>query len=124
MHADNKELKAQMMSAAEEVIEKLLAGAKEKEELTLSDIERLVRRAGQDVMKELTGTLAQAEAQGEEDRICPECGRKMRYKGRKKRDVITETGEVSLERGYYYCPSCKKGVFPPRPTMETEQDGV
>ena len=124
MHTDDKKLKAQMMSVAEEVIEKLLAGAKEKENLLLSDIERLVRRAGQDVMQELTGTLANAEAQGKENRRCPECGRKMRYKGRKKREVITETGEVNLERGYYYCPSCEKGVFPPRPTMETEQDGI
>jgi hypothetical protein len=120
MRASDEELKVQMMAVAEGVIEKLLAGTKEKEELTLSDIERLVRRAGQDVMEELTGTLAQAEAQGRESRICPECGRKMRYKGRKKRDVITETGEVSLERGYYYCPTCRKGVFPPRPTMGTE----
>lgn len=124
MRADDKELKAQMMSAAEEVIEELLAGAKEKGELSLSDIERLVRRAGEDVMQELTGTLADAEAQSEESRSCPECGREMRYKGRKKREVITETGEVGLERGYYYCPSCEKGVFPPRPKMGAESDGV
>ena len=124
MRLNDEELKAQMMAAAEGVIEKLLAGKKEKEELSLSDIEHLVRRAGQDVMEELTGTLANAEAQGRESRICPECGRKMRYKGRKKRDVITETGEVSLERGYYYCPTCRKGVFPPRPTMGTERYGV
>jgi hypothetical protein len=120
MRPDDKELKAQMMASAEEVIEKLLAGTKEKEELSLSDIERLVRRAGQDVMEELTGTLANAEAQGQESRICPECGRKMRYKGQKKRDLVTETGDVSLERGYYYCPTCRKGVFPPRPKVETE----
>ena len=120
MCPNDEELKAQMMAAAERVIEKLLTGTKEKEELSLSDIERLVRKAGQDVMEELTGTLANAEAQGRESRICPECGRKMRYKGQKKREVITETGEVSLERRYYYCPTCRKGVFPPRPTMGIE----
>ena len=124
MRPNDKELKAEMMAAAEEVNEKLLAGRKEKEELSLGDIERLVRQAGQDVMGELTGTLAQAEAQGGESRECPECGRKMRYKGRKKRELVTETGEVSLERGYYYCPKCQKGVFPPGPTMGTERDGV
>lgn len=124
MRPNDEELKVQMMAAAEGVIEKLLAGTKEKEELTLSDIERLVRRAGQDVMEGLTGTLANAEAQGRESRICPECGRKMRYKGRKKRDIITETGEVSLERGYYYCPTCREGVFPPRPTMGIERNSV
>ena len=112
MRPNDEDLKAQMMAAAEGVIEKLLAGTKEKEELSLSDIERLVRKAGQNVMEELTGTLAQAEAQGRESRICPECGRKMRYKGQKKRELVTETGEVSLERRYYYCPTCREGVFP------------
>jgi hypothetical protein len=124
MRPKDEELQAQMMAVAEEAIEELLAGRKEKGELTLSDIERLVRRAGQDVMEKLTGTLANAEAQGRESRICPECGRKMRYKGRKKREVITETGEVSLERGYYYCPTCREGIFPPRPTMGSERDSV
>jgi uncharacterized protein with PIN domain len=113
-----------MMAAAEGVIERLLAGTKEKEELSLSDIERLVRRAGQDVMGELTGALANAEAQSRESRICPECERKMRYKGRRKRELVTETGEVSVERGYYYCPTCREGFFPPRPTMGFERDGV
>jgi ssDNA-binding Zn-finger/Zn-ribbon topoisomerase 1 len=124
MRPNDEELKAEMMAAAEEAIEKLLAGTEEKEDLSLGDIERLVRRAGQDVMKELTGTLANAEAQDRERHICPECGRKMRYKGRKKREVITETGEVTLERGYYFCPSCRKGVFPPGPTVGAERDGV
>jgi hypothetical protein len=123
MQVDEKELKARMVSAAAEAIEKLLAEAREKE-LSLGDIERLVRRAGQDTMQKLTEMLASAEAESEEDRSCPECGREMRYKGRKKREVIAETGEVSVERGYYYCPSCEKGVFPPRPTMGAEQDGV
>lgn len=124
MRPNDKELKAQMMAAAEGVIERLLAETKEKEELSLSDIERLVRRAGQDVMGELTGTLANAEAQSRESRICPECGRKMRYKGRKKRELVTETGEVSVERGYYYCPTCREGFFPPRPTMGFERHSV
>jgi hypothetical protein len=124
MRPNDEELRAQMMAAAEGVIEKLLAGTKEKEELSLSDIERLVRRAGQNVMQELTGTLANAEAQGQESRICSKCGRKTRYKGQKKRDLITGTGEVSLERGYYYCPTCREGFFPPGPTMGTERDGV
>ena len=39
MRPNDEDLKAQMMAAAEGVIEKLLAGTKEKEELSLSDIE-------------------------------------------------------------------------------------
>jgi uncharacterized protein with PIN domain len=112
------------MKTAEDVIQRLLSGAKAKEELTLSDIERLVRQAGEDMMQDMTGVMANAEAQGQEERICPECGGKMRYKGQKKRAVVSETGEVSLMRGYYYCPSCQEGFFPPRPALGLERDGV
>jgi len=120
MTADDKELKARMMAEAEAAIDKLLAGAGEKEELMLSDIERLVRSAGTEVMEGFTADLVNAEAQGKEDRICPDCGRRMRYKGKEARTLITETGEVRIERGRYYCPTCRKGIFPPGPTLESE----
>ncbi len=120
MALDSKDLKARMMAEAEEAIDRLLAGRSEKQELQLSDIERLVRTAGQEVMERFTSEMITEEAEGAKDRICPECGRKMRYKGRKGRDLVTETGEVRLERAYYYCPKCQKGVFPPRSTMESE----
>ena len=124
MATDSQELKARMMAEAEQAIDKLLAGAKEKEALQLSDIERLVRTTGQRVMERLTGCLVEKEAQRKESRICPECGRKMRYKGEKVRDLVTETGDVHLERAYYYCPTCRKGFFPPGSTVGTERDGV
>jgi ribosomal protein S27AE len=115
-----QDLKARMMAEAEEVIDNLLAGAGEKEQLMLNDIERLVRMAGQRMMRRLTQDLVEAEAEVEETGTCPECGQKMRYKGEKARHLATETGEVSLKRAHYYCPRCRKGVFPPRSTLETE----
>jgi hypothetical protein len=120
MTGNDGELKARMMAEAEVAIDKLLASAGEKEELTLSDIERLVRGAGRQVMEGLTADLVEAESEGEENRICPECGRRMRYKGKEARTVITETGEVRIERGRYYCLTCEQSVFPPGPTLESE----
>jgi hypothetical protein len=120
MSLDREELKARLMAEAEAAIDKLLAGASEKEELQLSDIERLARSAGQRMMERFTVGLVEAEAQGAESGDCLECGRRMRYKGRKGRDLVAETGEVRFERDYYYCPTCRKGFFPPRPTMGVE----
>ncbi len=114
------ELKAEMMAAAEEAINELLAEAEKKEEIRLSDIERLVRSTGEAVMARLTAKLVEAEGQQAVSAICPECGQKMRYKGRKGRDLITETGEVWLERAYYYCPACRQGIFPPGPAVGRE----
>jgi uncharacterized protein with PIN domain len=114
------ELKARMMAAAEAAIDELLAEAEKKDALMLSDIERLVRTAGEAVMTEFTAKMVDAEAQQEASAICPECGEKMRYKGQKGRDLITETGEVRFERAYYYCPACRQGIFPPGPTVGSE----
>jgi hypothetical protein len=120
MPPDAQDLKAQMMAEAEEAIDKLLAGRSEKESLMLSDIERLVRTAGQQLMERFTQELVGAEAEEKGTCLCPECGEKAKYKGQKRRHLATETGEVRLERAYHYCPNCQKGFFPPGSTMGTE----
>lgn len=120
MPQNTQELKERMMAEAEEIIDNLLAGAREKENLKLSDIERLVRAAGERVTKQFTQGLIEAETREEESNICPDCRQKMRYKGQKARNLVTETGEVRLKREYYYCPVCRKGIFPPGSTLESE----
>jgi hypothetical protein len=124
MRQNKEELKARLMTEAEATIDKLLAGASETEELQLSDIERLARSAGQRMMERFTVGLVEAEAEAEESDECPQCKGRMRYKGRRGRNLVAETGEVRLEREYYYCPTCRKGFFPPRPKMGTEQDDL
>jgi hypothetical protein len=124
MRLERTELRARLLAEAEAAIDRLLAEGSKKEELVLSDVERLVRKAGQRIVERLTAEIVAEEAPRAEDRICPDCGRKMRYKGHKGRDLVTETGELHLERAYYYCESCRKGFFPPRPTMESERDAL
>lgn len=120
MSPDKEQLKARMMADAEAVIDQMLSEGSEQEQLDLSDIEHLARAAGRRIMERLTCTLVDTEAREEEGCTCPECGQKARYKGRRRRNLVTDTGEVRLERGYYYCPTCQEGFFPPRPTMESE----
>jgi uncharacterized protein with PIN domain len=97
-----------------------LAGADEPQKLTLTDIERLVRGAGQAVMERFTCDLAEEAAKAEGDKACPACGGKVQYKGQKERPLVTETGEVRVKRAYYYCPSCRKGFFPPGSPLGAE----
>ena len=120
MALDSRDLKARMMAEAEEVIDRMLAERSKQHELHLTDIERMVREAGKQVMEGFTREMVAEEAERETNNICPECGRKMRSKGRKPRYLVTKTGEVQLVRAHYYCSRCKEGVFPPRPAMETE----
>jgi hypothetical protein len=49
------------------------------------------------------------QATATERPTCPDCG------GRQPRQLKTHGDhELTLTRSYGYCPSCKKGLFPPR----------
>ena len=124
MPQSDEELKARMMAEAEAAIEALLRERGKKSELDLSDIEHLAREAGQRVMQGLTANLADVEAEAEIEAVCPECGQALENKGKRERNLVTDTGEVRIKRGYYYCPTCRKGVFPPRPSLGLGQDGL
>jgi hypothetical protein len=109
-----EELKKHMLKEAEEAIEELLKRRKRPEEITLSEIEELVGEAGEQVKAGITRALV-AESEDRQDVIlkCEKCGGRMDYKGQKSKRVVTETGEVTVKRAYYYCPHCRVGIFPP-----------
>ena len=91
---------------AEKAINDLLAEKPADNALTLSDIERLVLRMGQQVQTTMLKELAQAsqEAQNVKAPDCERCGSRMQRRGTRPRQVVTDVGEMTLERGYYVCP--------------------
>jgi len=111
----DEELKAQMMAETEAVLEQLLRCKKPSEDITLREIEELVIEARQEIAKRLAQILVDAstEQQAAPGPNCAACGREMHYKGEREKRVITQTGEVTIRRPYYYCEACKSGVFPP-----------
>ena len=112
--AGEEELKRRMLKEAEEAIDELLKKRKLPDEITLSEIEELVGEAGEQVKAGMTRVLAkESEDRQDVNLKCEECGRRMEYKGQKSKRVVTETGEVTVKRAYYYCPHCRVGIFPP-----------
>ena len=110
-----EELRARLLAEAEEVINDRLADKPAASQMGLEDIEHWVRRTGQQVQAKLLKELAQAsqEAQSSEAPVCERCGSRMQRRGTRPRQVITDVGEMTLERAYYVCPGCKAGLFPP-----------
>jgi len=109
------ELKSRMLAEVEVAIDKLLAHKKGAEETTLTEIEQLVLVARQEIGEGLTVALVE-ESVGVGQMpgpACSECGQEMHYKGLKQKRVVSETGEVEVKRAYYYCETCKAGLFPP-----------
>jgi tRNA(Ile2) C34 agmatinyltransferase TiaS len=112
MKTNQAEQRARLKAQAEVVIEEALAKGEGLKRL--EDIEELVyetvRKLGQELEAGILRGHGQADGPGP---VCEECGQEMRYKGDKTRYVVTRNGEQQLERGYYYCPACARGLFPP-----------
>jgi hypothetical protein len=113
MPSEREELKTRLLKEAEEVIEAMLAGKKPAGQNSLSDIERLALRGGRSFEERVTQALAEEEGSKEDQPVCEDCGVGMRSLGRRKRSIVTESGEASIERRYYVCPKCGKKTFPP-----------
>lgn len=114
MPAANTELKARLKVEAEAAIEQLLASRKTPAEASLADIEQVVRAASQQFEQALTAELlAESAAALPAWPTCPQCSQKLKNKGKRRRRVVTETGEVEIERHYYHCAGCGQGFFPP-----------
>ena len=120
MPAKNAELQARLEAKAKAAIEELLVQQKDPAQRTLSDIEQTVRVAGQALEQALTAELAaESAAQVEADWPgCPECGGRLKAKGKRPKRLVTETGEVEVEREYYHCAACGVGIFPPGRALE------
>lgn len=117
-----EELKAHLMAKAEEAVEDLLVRKPKAEDITLSDIEQLALKGGKDFREAVLESLVTESTQEEERAVvpCPWCGQAMHYKGKRPKDVVTGAGEVRVERDYYYCADCQRGLFPPGSTVETD----
>ena len=110
-----EELRARLLAEADKAINDLLAEKPADKAMTLSDIERLVLRLGQQVQANALKELAQASqvAHPTEAPVCERCGGRMQRRGVRPRQVVTEVGEMRLERAYYVCPGCGACLFPP-----------
>lgn len=43
---------------------------------------------------------------------CPHCGEAARFKGYRRKGLLSALGALSIERGYYYCSACHQGHCP------------
>jgi len=106
------------MNQAETVFDELLAWSDATPEPNLTQIEDVVgklgKRIGEEMALEVIG--AQEAKQPVPGPQCPTCQQEMRYKGQKGTTVESWVGDLRIERGYYHCPDCRAGLFPPGPT--------
>lgn len=109
-------LKDRLLAHAEAALEELLAQKKTPETISLAEIEQVVLKAGQRIEQALTKELLAESGAALTPTwpMCPTCGQRLKAKGKRKRRVVTITGEVEVAREYYHCGACRTGLFPPR----------
>jgi hypothetical protein len=115
MDTCREKMKARLMIQAEGLIDELLDWGDGASKPNLTQIEEEVlgirRRFGEQ--------LALGVIERQESKLpvpgpgCRQCRREMEYKGEKEKMVESWVGRLRLERGYYYCPHCRRGLFPP-----------
>ena len=115
MKLSREEKKARMMARLERATEELLDWEEQNPRPTLTQLEDIVlmlrKQIGEEMAEEVLGRIeGRALVPGPR---CPKCGKEMRYKGQRAKDVESRAGELTLERGYYACPDCDEGLFPP-----------
>lgn len=106
------DLKAKLRAEAEASIEKMLSDERVSQQMTITEIEAVIGELEMDfrqrVLQEVIGE------QEEQSPSCPDCGGKLRNKGKRSKRLVTLRGETDVERSYYQCTDCGKGIFPPR----------
>jgi hypothetical protein len=116
LHAlTSEELKARLDAAAAELVAEVEAWHQTHPDATLSDVEAELLKVRQRVSEQMGAALLEAHPsrRPQEKPACPECGRRMRFKDGQETSVQTQVGVIRYRRGYYYCPRCHSGLFPP-----------
>jgi hypothetical protein len=115
MKKSRQQLKEELKAKSDVIIERLLKWNDENNEPNLTQIEDIVLELREEMGEGMVESVLQGQekVQPAEGPKCKKCSKEMRYKGRKGKVVESRVGELGILRGYYYCPDCKAGIFPP-----------
>ncbi len=115
MRRSRAEMKTDLMNQAEGLIDELLDWTDETAEPTLTQIEEVILKLRQRLSEHMAETVmdAQTASRPSPGPLCPHCQREMHYKDWKSNTVESRVGSLGLKRGYYYCETCRTGLFPP-----------
>ncbi len=115
MKRTHEQLKAELMTQAERAIEQLIGWSDDTPQPTLAQIEDIVLKLHKQLSEQMAQTVLAEQAattQSVPGPSCPTCGREMRYKGDKAHPVESRIGTIKVQRSYYCCSYCRKGLFP------------
>jgi uncharacterized protein with PIN domain len=107
--------KERLLREAEAVIEELLAWEEGQPQPTFDEIEQEILELRQKLGQRMAELVLQNQAaeRPSPGPLCPQCGREMRCKAQKPKQLESLLGPLEVKRGYYTCAQCGQRVFPP-----------
>jgi hypothetical protein len=115
MHKTRKQVKEAMMRAMEAEVDALMEWLDATPTPNLTEIEEQVIRLREVVSAKTTAAVLEGQVACDPlEAHCPGCGGVAIPKGLKKLGIQSSCAALDVDRSYWYCPSCKKGFFPPR----------
>ncbi len=112
------ELKASLLAQIEDELDLALDWQEKTERPNLTEFEDQVlsirKSIGMRVLKEV---LKDEESDQPAEIPCSTCQEPMRPKGKRPQTIETRLGTLDLEREYFYCTTCREGIFPPLRTI-------
>jgi DNA repair exonuclease SbcCD ATPase subunit len=122
MRKTREQRQNELQAKANEIIRQLLDWTDQTDKPNLTEMEDEILALRQEMSRTMLESIlsAQEDIQPAEGEKCPNCGRPLRFKGRRTGQVESRIGSADLERGYYYCPECGGGIFPPGSSTATE----
>lgn len=121
-----EEEKKAYLEKAERMYEELKAWRAEHPKASIDEIGKEIRVRREKLMGELLKELAEQQGVvcGEEAVMCKQCGEKMAYKGKRKREIVHGEGIGTVERGYHYCEACHAGEHPFDERLQLGEEGM
>ena len=115
MKKTREQRQTELQAKATELITRLLDWTDQTDKPNLSQMEDEILSLRGELGESMLQTViaAQETDQPTAQPTCPSCGQPLEDKGRRSHQTVTRVGEVTLSRGYYYCPTCQRGFFPP-----------
>src|SRR5438105_1881608 len=94
-------LKARLMKDIEAEIDRMLANQPAPEEITLRYAEKTAVAVGEKVKAVVARQILREHKEQPPEVRCAKCGKQLRMKDYRSRQVVMEAGEVELKRAYY-----------------------
>ena len=114
-----EEMEQQWQQKSQQAARAIAQWRQEHPKATLAEIEAAVDEQMNQMRARMIKKVVQASsceqvANGERESQCPQCGKRMQARGKHKRSLQTQGGQmVTLTRQYQSCPLCGYSFFPP-----------